>query len=105
MGSHRNGTSTCWLVSSTNVPPAAVRERFPRTATFGALSATVATLLRCFLPRVYSGSVIRMADELDSRIAERLASSAISRLQRTSGEKVLCTRGALKRAILEVARV
>lgn len=61
---------------------------------------TVATLLRYVLLRVYSGTV----SELDPNIAERLASNAISRLQRTSGENVVCTRSALKQTILDAVQ-
>jgi hypothetical protein len=42
--------------------------------------------------------------ELDPNIADRLVSSAISRLRPTRGEKVVSTRGALKQAILATAQ-
>jgi hypothetical protein len=45
-----------------------------------------------------------MSGELDPKIAERLASSAISRLQPHHGDKILCTRGALRKAILQVTQ-
>ena len=45
-----------------------------------------------------------MPDELDPNIADRLVSSAISRLQPARGEKVISTRGALKQVILDVVR-
>jgi len=45
-----------------------------------------------------------MSGELDPKIAERLASSAISRLLPPHGDKILCTRGVLKKAILQVAQ-
>ena len=44
-----------------------------------------------------------MPGELDPEIAERLASSAIDRLQPPRGNKILCTRGVLKRAVLQMA--
>jgi hypothetical protein len=47
---------------------------------------------------------ICMPDELDPKIAERLASSAIGRLEPTRGQKVVSTREALKQVILEVAQ-
>jgi len=45
-----------------------------------------------------------MPNQLDSKLAERLASSAIGSLQPTYGNKILCTKRALHEAFLAVAR-
>jgi len=45
-----------------------------------------------------------MSGELDPKIAERLSSSAIGLLQPPRGDKIVCRRGALKKAILQVAQ-
>ena len=45
-----------------------------------------------------------MLNDLDPKIAERLVSGIISRLQPTRGEKVISTRVALKQAILDAVR-
>lgn len=45
-----------------------------------------------------------MLNDLDPKIAERLVSSVIGRLQPARGEKVVSTRGALKEAILWVVQ-
>jgi hypothetical protein len=45
-----------------------------------------------------------MSGELDPTIAERISSSAIGRLQPPRGNKILCTRGGLKEAMLQVAQ-
>jgi hypothetical protein len=47
---------------------------------------------------------IHMSGELDPKIASRLSSSAIGLLQPPRGDKILCTRGMLKKAILQVAQ-
>ena len=45
-----------------------------------------------------------MTSELDPKIAERLASSALHRLPPSKGSRILCTRAALKTAMLQVAQ-
>jgi len=46
----------------------------------------------------------RLSSDLDPNVADRRVSRVISRLQPTRGERVVSTRGALKQAILPVAR-
>jgi hypothetical protein len=45
-----------------------------------------------------------MSGEIDPKIAERLSFCAISLLLPSRGDKILCTRGVLKKAILQVAQ-